>query len=402
MQPGRQDGTRGVSRRTWIVVGLTAAAGWYGLATGRRRLPFGSADSGASPREGFAEWQQSESLGPTHSVTPVVGDGRWIWRQPPAEDRGYLEPRAFELTTTIRWTGTGDAGELSATTVLPPAFDEQEILSSDISTDGCTAEVRALDAGASQLIAASPRIGAGQIIEASIRQQLRLYKSYFAYEREQFPTEQQLDPSIAKSFLGNSPGIQLRGRRVRELAAQLGETALHPWDRARTFFEWTRANIRGQIGAYTSVDEALKNRVGDCEELAGVFIALCRVSGIPARLVWVPNHAWAEFYLVDRAGVGHWIPAHTAAYPWFGWTGVHEVVLQKGDRIRLPESNRSVRLLADWHRWIGAKPRVDFTAELKPLGETEDAAGPGARQKQPDGRWALVRRHSADRWMRGD
>ena len=27
-----------------------------------------------------------------------------------------------------------------------------------------------------------------------------------------------------------------------------------------------------------------------------MLVALCRAGGIPARLVWVPNHNWAEFY----------------------------------------------------------------------------------------------------------
>ena len=82
--------------------------------------------------------------------------------------------------------------------------------------------------------------------------------------------------------------------------------------------------------------------------MSAVFVALCRAAGIPARLVWIPNHNWAEFYLTDKDGKGHWIPAHTACYFWFGWTGVHELVLQKGDRIRLPErSNKAVPVAED-------------------------------------------------------
>ena len=44
-----------------------------------------------------------------------------------------------------------------------------------------------------------------------------------------------------------------------------------------------------------------------CEERAAVFIAFCRAVGIPARLVWVPSHNWAEFFLVDNDGKGQWI-----------------------------------------------------------------------------------------------
>ena len=41
----------------------------------------------------------SYQLGPVSSFEPVVGDGKWIWREPPKEERGYLEPRLFEALT---------------------------------------------------------------------------------------------------------------------------------------------------------------------------------------------------------------------------------------------------------------------------------------------------------------
>src|SRR5205814_6505632 len=145
---------------------------------------------------------------------------------------------------------------------------------------------------------------------------------------------------------------------------------------------WIPRNIRPQIGSYTSVTAAVDNRRGDCEEMSAVFVALCRSVGIPARLVWVPNHNWAEFYLTDHQGEGHWIPAHTACYSWFGWTGVHELVLQKGDRLYVPEQHKQLRLLEDWLQGAGRKPRARYTAELTPQPPAEGAdPGPGARRK---------------------
>ena len=113
--------------------------------------------------------------------------------------------------------------------------------------------------------------------------------------------------------------------------------------------------------------------------MSAIFVALCRAAGIPARLVWVPNHNWAEFYLTDKDGQGHWIPAHTACYFWFGWTGVHELVLQKGDRIHVPERGKYFRLQEDWMQWGGRRPRARFTGKLLPQpSKTSADAGPGA------------------------
>ena len=156
-----------------------------------------------------------------------------------------------------------------------------------------------------------------------------------------------------------------------------------------------------------AIDVALRDRLGDCEERAAVFVALCRASDIPARLVWVPNHNWAEFYLTDEKGEGHWIPAHTSAYAWFGWTGAHELVLQKGDSIRIPELPKPQRLLEDWLRRSGPKPDARYFADLKPL-PSEDAAktnadadpGPGERSKSASGEWLRGGKYAQEKFVR--
>jgi hypothetical protein len=135
--------------------------------------------------------------------------------------------------------------------------------------------------------------------------------------------------------------------------------------------------------------------------MSAMFVALCRAGGIPARLVWVPNHNWAEFYLTDQQGQGHWIPAHTACYFWFGWTGAHELVLQKGDRLQVPERKGYFRLLEDWAQWMGKRPAVRYPAELVPKPSAPGAdAGPGCRSKIETGEWQVVGNHPLNRYVR--
>ena len=188
---------------------------------------------------------------------------------------------------------------------------------------------------------------------------------------------------------------------MQELAAKVGGQIEHPWDKARAFHNWVWENIRPRVGPYTSVVAAIRDRVGDCEEHASVFTALCRASGIPARLVWVPNHNWAEFSLASESGMRHWIPAHTSCYSWFGWTGAHELVLQKGDSINVPEKRKAQRLLEDWMQWSGPRPEARWFAELRPLPPEEGAdPGPGARSKNDRGEWVRVGNHELDRYLR--
>ena len=121
-----------------------------------------------------------------------------------------------------------------------------------------------------------------------------------------------------------------------------------------------------------------------------MFIALCRAAGIPARLVWVPSHNWAEIGLYDHEGKPHWIPIHTAAYSWFGWTGVHEVVLQKGDRVYIQSRKKSIRLIDDWYQVRGKRPEMYYSLTVQPLpGEEGSDPGPGRREKLQSGRWIV-------------
>ena len=341
-------------------------------------------------------------IAPTRSVIPVVGDGKWVWKDPPKDQQGYLEPRPFELKVGIEITGRGNATGIKATTPAPVHMPGQEIERATIDKVGCVADFRRLTPEAGQLILAAPAIAKGQTIGATATIKLTLYKDYQGFEKERFPAEQPRIPKdFAKAYLYDSPGIQTRAAEVKELAAKVGGQKEHPWDKARAFHAWVWENIRKQIGPYTSVLDAIKNRVGDCEEHAAVFVAMCRSSGIPARLVWVPNHNWAEFYLADESGKGHWIPAHTSCYSWFGWTGAHELVLQKGDSIPLPEKRKPQRLLEDWMQWVGVRPTARWWAELRPVSAKEGAdAGPGARSKNERGEWVVVGDHPLDGYLR--
>ena len=336
-----------------------------------------------------------------YSVIPVVGDGNWIWTEPPSET-GYLEPRDYELKVGLQLEGQGGAKQLIATTPVPTEFPEQRITDVTIQTDGCDARIRRISNEAAQLAVAAPAIERGQLISAAVTMRLTLHKQYLGHSAELFTTDQ---PKFSKEFrqqyLANSPGIQMRLPEVRHLGEQIAANHENAWQRAKACYEWVWEHIVARIGTYTSVKQALRDRVGDCEERAAVFVALCRSMQIPARLVWVPNHNWAEFYLVDDQGTGHWIPAHTACYSWFGWTGAHELVIQKGDNLFVPEKRRPQRLLMDWFQWSGRKPRARFLAELKPLAKLPDQdPGPGARRKNEQGEWELLHQHRLDYALR--
>lgn len=380
-------------RRQFLNYGLSAATSGCSLAL----LP--TVLRGQSPLAATVE--EASFASPTFSVIPVVGDGKWIWNKPPDGQTGYLEPRQFDLSIGIELHGQGNATQLKATTPVPSQCPEQKIDSEKVETKDCEAEVRDVAPYARQLVLAAGEIVAGQVISAVVHFKLTLFKQYLDYERDQFPQKQTIPSDVRHDYLGDSPGIQTRTPQVQKLLAKLKSSQDHPWDLARKIADWIRHNVRPQIQPFSGVTAALDNLRGDCAEMSAIFVALCRAAEIPARLVWVPNHNWAEFCLVDDKGKEQWIPAHTACYFWFGWTGVHELVIQKGDRIRVPEKLVNYRLLEDWMQWKGRRPEVKYTAELTPLpAETGGDPGPGARRKVASGEWQPIGKYAGDRYVR--
>lgn len=375
-----------MNRRHFLELGLGAT-----VCGGMRAL-------GSDPYDLQAEAMPTP---PAFSVIPVVGDGKFIWTKPPEGQTGYLDPRPYLVNVGIELSGEGNGAQIKATTPLPVDCPEQKLEGGEVQTQGCEAQVRDLGDGARQLSLYAPQIAKGQTISAKVTYKATLRKQYLNYQRDQFPQEQTVPADVRKQ-LGESPGIQSRAKEVHDLLDSLKGDLKHPWDLAQKFAAWIPRNMQPLIGPYMGVIKALEKRQGDCAEMSAVFVALCRAAGIPARLVWVPNHNWSEIYLTDKDGKGHWIPVHTACYFWFGWTGAHELVIQKGDRLRVPDrGNRLFRLQEDWMQWGGHRPAVRYLAELTPqAAKPGEDPGPGARQKIKTGEWKLVGNHPLDRYMR--
>lgn len=353
---------------------------------------------------------------PTHSVIPVVGDGKWIWNEPPSDGQtGYLDPRDYDVSVSITLRGKGNASEIFATTVAPSECPEQKILKSEIQPVNCQAQIVELSKTASQLAMYVPRLASNQAASVTARFRVKLFRDYRGFTRDQFPADQSQfssptntkqsgssdtsSSSFAKQYLSSSPGIKINSSALKRIVKSLQSDTAHPWDRAKSYYQWVWKNIKGIPGTYTSVEAAIKNRKGDCEERAAVFVALCRAAGIPARLVWIPGHNWAEIGLYDQDGQPHWIPIHTAAYSWFGWTGTHELIFQKGDNFRPARRKKSLRLIDDWYQCRGRTPQIEYRSTIEPVADKLDP-GPGAREKQLDGRWRLVGKHPAQKFLR--
>ncbi len=90
--------------------------------------------------------------------------------------------------------------------------------------------------------------------------------------------------------------------------------------------------------------------------MSALFISLVRLNGGIARTVWVEGHDYPEFYLVDKAGKGHWIPVQVVGPPWFGEITEYRPIFQKGDRFYDPFQKQQVRYVPHTVKADGAYP----------------------------------------------
>ena len=129
-----------------------------------RRVCLGAAVAALAGRSLWPATRRDEKFASlsAYSVIPVVGDGKWIWTEPPGET-GYLEPRDYELKVGVQLEGQGLAKQVIATTPVPSEFPEQSINEANIRSDGCDAAIRRVSNDAAQLAIAAPEIEQGQV-----------------------------------------------------------------------------------------------------------------------------------------------------------------------------------------------------------------------------------------------
>jgi hypothetical protein len=120
------------------------------------------------------------------------------------------------------------------------------------------------------------------------------------------------------------------------------------WEKVEAIYSYVQNNVkysdagknREAKGAWAVVTMPKGHWEGDCKDMCCLFVAVCRAGKIPARLVQVPEHCYAEFYLTqkDKKDTGYWFPCQVAGTYSFGGIPERQVILQKGDSYPDPDA----------------------------------------------------------------
>jgi transglutaminase-like putative cysteine protease len=221
-----------------------------------------------------------------------------------------------------------------------------QIIDESISPEVRSVTYRTLDSGAKQMLVNIPRLGAGEVAEAvltlSIERQV-IEGPAGDTQIYQIPRRVPRDMNI---FLGDSPFIEARNNKIRGLAREITEGKETAWDQVRAIYDYVRANVTYRESELKGAVQALADGQGDCEAMTSLFVALCRAHRVPARMVWVTDHSYPEFYLVDDQDQGHWFPCQISGSEAFGHMPEVRPIIQKGDNYRIPETKERRRYVA--------------------------------------------------------
>jgi hypothetical protein len=283
----------------------------------------------------------------------------------------YGEYRTEELILGMKITASsGLCKDVFATIPMPMEYPEQKVRVTATNFPATARYyVRPLTATVQQLVITIPAVAPNSVVEATVRIEVQKAKILGPTDPEALVIPKKLSRDL-NSFMGPSPLIETNDARIRKIAREIAATnPPNAWAHVEKIYDHVREAINYREGKAKSVLDALKDKEGDCEEMSGAFVAICRASKIPARCVWVHGHAYPEFYLEDKDGNGCWFPCQVAGTRQFGTMDEMRPILQKGDRFKVPEKTQPQRYVAEYLKVKsvvgGDGPEVEWIRNVK-------------------------------------
>lgn len=280
-----------------------------------------------------------------------------------------FDPRTYRLKVVIRIEAAdGAVKNVIATGPIPMDWPEQRVrlISQKISPQ-CKVSEQILKGQAALIKFQVPQIPKGGSVFVERLYEITRYRTKFSMGADELKFARGVPAELKDQVAGAAPGVETKSPQMIELSEALRKVSQdsNAWDTIKTFWSWTRDNVKFENGDFRGALYAIENRCGDCEEMSALFVGLCRLSGIPARTVWVESHDYPEFYLVDKQGRGHWIPVQVVGPPWFGEITEYRPIFQKGDRFYDPLQKTYVRYVPHTVKGSDGKaPKVDFRHEI--------------------------------------
>ena len=304
----------------------------------------------------------------------LLGLCHWqCWAQ--LNEKPELSPNGIQLGEPVvqRWqvgvsvqAPNGPVRNLLITIPVPTDWPEQtvKVLEEDLSPNIGQVGYRIVDNGVKQMMVGIPAVPPGGEVHAILTFEITTYQVLPPDDTSQLVIPRN-PPRDVRRHLGISPYINSRHRTISRKVKELVDGQETAWQQLETIYDWVRDNIETTNEPLKGANQTLDDGQGSGEDVVNLFVALCRAHRVPARIVWVQGHYYAEFFLQDAEGEGHWFPCQVAGNRDFG--GISEVrpILQRGDNIKVPEKKEPYRYVPELVKGVG-RPAIKFVRELLP------------------------------------
>jgi hypothetical protein len=274
----------------------------------------------------------------------------------------------LKLGVVIKATG-GNIFNAIATVPVPMDWPEQQakIISEDVSEQIKNLTYRDISGGGGlkQMVAEIRQLPAGQEVHALVTYEITRRKLDPPVDTTIYTIPKRLDRTMQVN-LGPSPMIEIKHPKIVAAAKKAVADQESVWKQVEAIYNFVRANVQFKEGPLKGAARALNDGEGYTDEMVSLFVAMCRSQKIPARTVFTKGNCYAEFYLDDDEGQGHWFPCMLTGSGAFGSLDEIRPALQKGDNFKNPEDTKEkLRYVREFFHASGKgkSPKVTFISE---------------------------------------
>jgi tetratricopeptide (TPR) repeat protein len=290
-------------------------------------------------------------------------------------DAKLLEGFLVKRTYTITWTLDPSKGKLTGDT-LSIALPKGDLPYQRVAYEVAGAKShRLVKSEANDLLQVVPQ-GTRPITLVT-----RITVQPYSYKKELLSQNRMAPPREARTYLGQSDGIDPSSPKLSRIATSLkgGDSVAT----VKNIMTWMQKNItyKNETSSiwkldFKTADDILGRGHAECRGYTILFVALCRAAGVPARPVWglamlppkpespggdYSSHNFAEVYI---PGSG-WIPVDPQKPETLGWlpTNVLRIFMDARRNASSLENLPLINLLA----MNGAKVKVEEARAALPL-----------------------------------
>ena len=246
------------------------------------------------------------------------------------------------------------------TVPVPMNWKEQRIISiNEEKMDAGLAsriEYRTINDGAQEMRLQLGTVQPTKPLEIVVAFEVQNYELLPPSHPDQYVIPKRVAPEI-KQYLQESPCIESNDSKFAKMYSEITKERRTDWSKVEALYSFVQNNVkyddegwkRPAKGALAVIKMPKGEWTGDCKDMSCLFVALCRAGKIPARIVRVPEHCYAEFYLElkqdkqarNNAPAGFWFPCQVSGTYSFGGISERRVILQRGDSFPDYESENS-------------------------------------------------------------